>query len=77
MLTWLKEHISATPKEELIREWQEIEKLGFDGPNAVDYIKVVKDIYNISLKDCYPQQKVSYNIQKNETPECTGSHFFL
>ena len=46
MLKWLREHIKNTPKEELRKEWEEIQKMGFSGaPTVKEYLDYVNKQY--------------------------------
>jgi len=39
MIELLRKHLQETPKEELEKEWAEIEKLGIEGPTVEEYFE--------------------------------------
>jgi hypothetical protein len=45
MLNWLKEHIKNTPYDELKKEWDVIESMDLEGPNALEYAKGMNSVY--------------------------------
>lgn len=38
----LREHLANTPKEQLDKEWESLEKYGNIGPNVFDYLEWLK-----------------------------------
>ncbi|MGV8091382.1 MAG: hypothetical protein AB2L24_05885 [Mangrovibacterium sp.] len=38
----LKELLASQTKEEFLEDWEEIEALGYEGPNASDYINFIR-----------------------------------
>ena len=38
----LKEFLATQSKEDILKDWSEIEALGFEGPSAVDYINYIE-----------------------------------
>jgi hypothetical protein len=42
MLTWLKDYIAVTPKEQIEKDWNEIKAMGFDSPLVGHYIPYAK-----------------------------------
>jgi len=45
MVDKLREHIKNTPREELIKEWNEIDRMNLPGPTAEEYIKFMDEYY--------------------------------
>lgn len=76
MLGWLKDYLKSTPQEELRKEWEEIEGMGFTGPNAFEYLKALDSIYSVQLKEyCPPDKLVCAKDKKNMTPNFSESFF--
>jgi hypothetical protein len=76
MLERLKEYLKSTPKEQLKKEWEEIENMGFSSPNAIEYLKTLNTIYSVELKEYGPPQKINCaNSTKNMAPIFSESFF--
>lgn len=75
MLEQLKKYIRDTKPEDLKKEWEKIEKLGFTGPKAFEYIEFLDDNYKLLLPGFCNQKKV--NVPENMTPNFSGSLFLL
>lgn len=74
-MTWieeLKSHLDTTNFETLKSEWDEIEKLSFQGPNAFDYVDYFCWYY--SAKN-YPCRISKIENFENMTPNFSGSFF--
>lgn len=75
MLEQLKKYIQDTKPEELKKEWEKIEQLGFTGPKAFEYIEFLNDNYKLYLPQfCNPK---GVNVPENMTPNFSGSFFLL
>ncbi|MGV8139248.1 MAG: hypothetical protein AB2L20_28985 [Mangrovibacterium sp.] len=38
----LKELLASQTKEEFLRDWEEVEAFGYEGPNALDYLNSIQ-----------------------------------
>jgi hypothetical protein len=75
MLEQLKKYILETKPEDIKKEWEKIEQLGFTGPNAFEYIEFLNDNYKLLLpRFCEPK---GVKIPENMTPNFSGSFFLL
>lgn len=73
MISELKEYLENTPKSKLLEEWKEIEALGFNGPNASEYLE-------IAFENCWTDYISPPEIKELFTNYTTPSHsasFFL
>jgi hypothetical protein len=74
MLQWLRDYIKETPAQQIQKEWQEIESLGLEGPNAFDYFDFLEYVY------CPEPDIQCYNdnikLSNKKTLMYSGSFFF-
>lgn len=69
MLSWLRNYIKVTPQDQLKKEWGEIENLGFNAPNAFEYISFLNCTY------VYPYDSGGFLSNKIKTPENMTPNF--
>lgn len=50
----LLEHLSSISEEQLQEEWKEIEALGLEGPNAVEYARFIQ-LHNPNCGEVLPK----------------------
>lgn len=75
MIEQLKKYFQDTKPEDLKREWEKIEQLGFTGPNAFEYIEFLNDNYKLYLPQFSNPNEVI--VPENMTPNFSGSFFLL
>lgn len=56
MVEWLKDHLATTPKEVIQEKWEAIEKQGYGGPTAKEYLNSSNSI-TLNPKQNEKQQK--------------------
>lgn len=75
MVEWLESYLKSTSKENLDKQWGEIEKLELDGPNAFEYLEYLQHrttFYVSSDSELEPLK-----IDLIETPAFPGFIFCL
>ena len=74
MLVKLREHFEKTPFDQLKAEWEKVEKMGFQGPKAFEYIDYICEFHSPTAeRSCLPDGLL---IPQNITPNFSG-YFFL
>ena len=73
MLKKLQEYFESTDQATRKSDWEEVEKMEFDGPNAFDYIEYMDLYYSVCRGNC---RQETITIPENMTPNYSGSSFF-
>jgi hypothetical protein len=76
MLSWLQDYIKVTPKEELQKQWSEIENLGFKAPNAYEYLNYLTYAYTYTY-DSSGCLLNNIKTPENMTPNFSESFFLV
>lgn len=73
MLLWLKDYIRNTHKDQIKAEWSKVEAIGFNGPNAFEYLQYLNQIHYPHPREYCTYTKIIF--PKNMTPNFTESFF--
>lgn len=74
LLERLDNYFKSKSQNEIQQTWNEVEKLVFDGPSAVDYINALDYYYKVHRTACI--QETIKNLKKMAS-NYSGSFFFL
>jgi hypothetical protein len=77
MLNWLRQHIKETSSADLKKEWQEVEKLFPEGPNAFEYINTIEQNNNFGIICHPPPQSSKTEFTFKLASESFEANFFV
>ena len=79
MVKWLESYLKETPKDQIEKEWQDIESRQYVGPTMNELVVSWEDIYNdyvLAQTISPPTNNFNLNLN-NKGSEVFGAFFFV